>query len=350
MHKSTTRRFSELDALRGIAALSVVLFHYTAKYREFFGHTFSEKLDLKLGFYGVALFFIISGFVIFMTVNKVKSASEFVFKRFIRLYPTFWVCLIITFLGVNFWNLLPKMETSWHDALLNLTMFYRILLVFTEIKDVDGAYWSLLPELQFYFLILLVYLSKQLNNIKLVALLWLTLIIIENFVFHIRILGLLMDLQFGGFFIAGILFYKIAVEKENSIWNHLFILATLIINILLYIKFKNDGAIFMIPLIYFIFYLFVYGKLSWLNNKILLFLGAISYPLYLIHQNLGYSLIKQFEIWGYTSFYVVIFTILVFIFVGSLITFYVEKPILNHFRKEPNKKKNIVNLEITTQI
>jgi peptidoglycan/LPS O-acetylase OafA/YrhL len=340
MSKSKFMRFKELDALRGLAALSVVLFHYTAKYREFFGHTFPEILDLKYGYYGVAMFFIISGFVIFMTVNTIKSASEFVFKRFIRLYPTFWVCMIITFLGVNLWGLLPKMETSWYDALFNLTMFYRVLRVFTEIKDVDGAYWSLLPELQFYFLIFLVFLTKQLRNIKLVALFWLILIIIENFLFHIRILGLFIDLTNGGFFIAGILFYKIAVEKENSIWNHLFILTTLIINVLLYIKLKNDGAIFMIPLIYLIFYLFTYGKLSWLDNKILLFLGAISYPLYLIHQNLGYSLIKQFEIWGYTGFYVVIFTMLVFIFAGYLISFYVEKPILN-FVKNKQVRKNL---------
>jgi peptidoglycan/LPS O-acetylase OafA/YrhL len=138
--KISKNRFDPLDALRGIAALSVFLFHYTAKYREFFGHFFSEKLDFKFGFYGVSLFFIISGFVIFMTVNNVKNTSEFIYRRSLSLYPTFWICLLITFLGVNIGGLLPKLFTTWKNFFFNLTMFYRNLQMFTDIKDVDGAY------------------------------------------------------------------------------------------------------------------------------------------------------------------------------------------------------------------
>jgi peptidoglycan/LPS O-acetylase OafA/YrhL len=291
-------------------------------------------LDFNYGWYGVSLFFIISGFVIFMTINKVNSASEFVFKRFVRLYPTFWVCMIITFIGVNVWGLLPKMETTIKDAAFNLTMFYRVLRVFTDIKDVDGAYWSLLPELQFYLLIFLVFITKQINRIKWVGLIWLILILVENYITHIRFLGLFIDLQFGGFFIAGILFYKIAVEKENTMFNHLYVLLTLVVNVSLYVNWQHKGAVLALSLIYAIFYLFIFGKLKWLNSKVLLFFGAISYPLYLIHQNLGYSLIKQFEAWGYTGFYVIIVVLLVFIAIASLITFYVEKPILSFFRSK----------------
>jgi peptidoglycan/LPS O-acetylase OafA/YrhL len=327
-------RFKELDALRGIAALSVVFFHYTTKYRETYGHTFSTKWDLIYGWYGVPLFFIISGFVIFMTINKVNSASEFAYRRFIRLYPTFWACVFITFLGTEVWGLLPNLEVPLKDAVFNLTMFYRIMRFFTEIKDVDGAYWSLLPELQFYLLIFLLFLSKQIARIKLISLTWLALIVIENYLFHIRLLGLFLDLQFGGFFVAGIFFYKIAVEKENSPSNHIVILMTLGLNICLYTTWKHEGALVMLSLIYLVFYLFTYGKLIWLNNKILLFLGAISYPLYLIHQNLGYLMIKQFEIWGYTGFYVVIITSVIFISVATLINFYIERPILSYFKRK----------------
>lgn len=110
--KKNTTRFIELDALRGIAALSVMLFHYTAYYRKLFNTPFSENVDFKYGFYGVSLFFMISGFVIFMTIKKCNTASEFAFKRFTRLYPTFWVCVIITFLGVKLWGLLPQLEVT----------------------------------------------------------------------------------------------------------------------------------------------------------------------------------------------------------------------------------------------
>lgn len=340
--KEINNRFEPLDALRGIAALSVVLFHYTAKYREFFGHTFSEKLDFKYGFYGVPLFFIISGFVIFMTVNKVKSTPEFIYRRFIRLYPTFWICMIVTFLGVNYWGLLPKLFTNWKDALFNLMMFYRNLQMFTDIKDVDGAYWSLLPELRFYFLIVLVLFFKQIKNIKWVGLVWLVLIVIENYFYHIRILGIFIDLQYGGFFMAGILFYKIAVDNENTFWNHLFIGGTLILNCLLYNKWENEGALVFVPLVYLVFYLFTFGHLNWLKSKVLLFLGSISYPLYLIHQNLGYTMIKQFELYGFTGFYVVVIVALVFIGVATIITYFLEQPLLKMLRNKvvfyPKKK------------
>lgn len=333
--KETKNRFEPLDALRGIAALIVVLFHYTAQYRNFYGHAFSEQLDFKYGHYGVPLFFIISGFVIFMTVNKVKSTPEFIYKRFIRLYPTFWICMIITFLGVNYWGLLPKFFTTWKDALFNLIMFYRLI---PGIKDVDGAYWSLLPELKFYFLIVLLLFFKQIKNIKWIGLLWFALIIIENYLYHIRFLGMFIELQLGGFFIAGIFFYKIGVEKENNFWNHLLIVATLIFNCLLYNKWQHEGAFVFIPLVYLVFYLFTFGYLNWLKSKVLLFLGTISYPLYLIHQNLGYTIIRQFELWGFTGFYVVLITIVFFIGVATLITFYLEQPLLKLLRNKPELK------------
>ena len=64
-----SNRFQELDALRGIAALMVVFFHFTIGRPE-------AKLGFKLGTTGVDLFFIISGFVIF--ILRVKKNSNFI--------------------------------------------------------------------------------------------------------------------------------------------------------------------------------------------------------------------------------------------------------------------------------
>lgn len=336
-------RITELDSLRGIAALCVVLFHYTHKYFVFFRSKSTDLIDFKYGHFGVPLFFIISGFVIFMTINKVKTPAEFVYKRFIRLYPTFWICLIITFLGVRFLGTLPSLIVSWRDATLNLTMFYRVFRVFTDIKDVDGAYWSLLPELQFYFLIFIVFLFKQIDKIKVICLVWLLGVIVDTFFFQIKYLGLLVDFTFGGFFIAGILFYKIKINKEENILNHLFIFFTMIVNVMVYNKIGHEGSTVAIVLVYALFYLFVYNMLNFLNNKILFFLGTISYPLYLIHQNLGYCMIKQFEIFGFSGIYIIVFLVLFFIGVATIITFYIEKPLSNilnaklkHFFIKPN--------------
>ena len=62
-------RLLELDALRGIAAMMVVLFHLTM-------NTAIEKFGFRYGVTGVDLFFIISGFVIFLTLNKSRRCAS----------------------------------------------------------------------------------------------------------------------------------------------------------------------------------------------------------------------------------------------------------------------------------
>ena len=71
-------RVVELDALRGLAALAVVAFHYTTLYGELYGHSGPPPLSFGFGNYGVHLFFLISGFVIFMTLERTRSAMDFV--------------------------------------------------------------------------------------------------------------------------------------------------------------------------------------------------------------------------------------------------------------------------------
>src|SRR4030095_2287642 len=88
-------RIGELDALRGLAALAVMIFHYTGHYGKNVGHVDRPLLELALGNYGVQLFFMISGFVIFMTIEKTRTAMDFVVTRFSRLYPAYWASLLI---------------------------------------------------------------------------------------------------------------------------------------------------------------------------------------------------------------------------------------------------------------
>src|SRR5690606_27706461 len=141
MSAESKNRILELDALRGLAALAVVLFHYTTKYSEIFKTDVTTKLiNFKYGSLGVPLFFIISGFVIFMTIKKVKTPFEFVFKRFIRLYPVFWVCIIIT--AIVTFNFPPGFGRSFSDLIVSFTMIPALL----GYKPIDGAYWSLVPE------------------------------------------------------------------------------------------------------------------------------------------------------------------------------------------------------------
>src|SRR5579863_10236295 len=82
-----TKRFRELDALRGIAALWVVLYHYLTRYDEIYQGAEPSLLGhfvFPNGLYAVHLFFTISGFVIFMTLRHCNGASDFIISRFSR--------------------------------------------------------------------------------------------------------------------------------------------------------------------------------------------------------------------------------------------------------------------------
>jgi len=87
-------RLAQLDALRGVAALLVVGFHYTTRFDQLYGHAGEPLLSLPWGHYGVNLFFMISGFVIFMTLERTQRATDFVVSRFSRLYPAYWGALL----------------------------------------------------------------------------------------------------------------------------------------------------------------------------------------------------------------------------------------------------------------
>src|SRR5262245_16693709 len=79
-------RLRELDALRGVAALFVMFYHFSMDRTGF-------ERYLSFGTTGVDLFFIISGFVIFMSLEKVSDSREFIINRISRLYPTYWAAV-----------------------------------------------------------------------------------------------------------------------------------------------------------------------------------------------------------------------------------------------------------------
>ena len=80
-------RFRELDGLRGIAALAVVFSHYAAQHNSHFPEDPPPFHGFEWGAAGVQLFFIISGFVIFMSARRANRPSDFAISRAARLYP-----------------------------------------------------------------------------------------------------------------------------------------------------------------------------------------------------------------------------------------------------------------------
>ncbi|MEE1620577.1 acyltransferase family protein [Zafaria sp. Z1313] len=150
-------RLALLDGLRLVAALLVVLYHYTAWHHGHWGVEPAKDAWPVLsrftlfGNMGVQLFFVISGFVILLS-SYGKSPARFIGSRIGRLFPAYWAAVLLT--GVLVFFIWPSMgeRLSYVDWAVNLTM----LQGGTGNPHVDGVYWTLWAELRFYALVLLV--------------------------------------------------------------------------------------------------------------------------------------------------------------------------------------------------
>ena len=283
-------RIKELDAFRGIAAFAVMIYHFTTIYDKTFSET-ATKFSLDYGWLGVPFFFILSGFVITLTVEKCKSSKEFLLKRFLRLYPTYWICLSITVAVIFIGNLNTRYETfdkSIAEVLMNYTMFHR----YFNFDNVDGAYWSLLPELLFYVIMaVLLWFNKHKKLLLYNS--FLILICAVHYFFPLPIIGKTLTVHYILLFMIGINFYRI-YTNQGRFYNHILIFINLIIGVFLYqIEHFKHSLLFLgisFTLIVLCFYFFVFKMLTFFGNiKPLVFLGTISYALYLIHQNVGYA-------------------------------------------------------------
>ena len=99
-------------------------------------------------------------------------------------------------------------------------------------QHVDGAYWSLLPELLFYLLMGALFYFKQLKNFYRVNVI-LILFCIIHYLYPIRIFGKLLDLDYVLLFFIGICFYRL-YNNKNLIYDHFLIFINLIVSIPLY--------------------------------------------------------------------------------------------------------------------
>lgn len=112
-----------------------------------------------LGKYGVALFFLVSGFLIPATLaGPGASLRSYTIHRFFRLYPGYWVSLLAFMVVQLVFN--GGMSVGWRDLAINATMLQK----FVGIPDVVGAYWTLQIELIFYAVCALLFIAGGLHR------------------------------------------------------------------------------------------------------------------------------------------------------------------------------------------
>jgi peptidoglycan/LPS O-acetylase OafA/YrhL len=340
-----------LQILRGFAAIIVAIVHV-------WNDGFLPKLIIEFGEFGVDIFFVLSGFIMCLTVNvnrenEIANSSYFLYRRIIRIFPIYLICAIPLILFIT------RVDgfKGFYYYLGNLLL----LPTFTSDPNYNLALpvgWTLVYEMFFYY-IFAIFLLFMKNKKKLISsillVLFLLVVLVQLFDYQGEklhwvnfsyIIGDPLLLNFG----MGIVSYFIFERFKDKFVINLYqgylclFLLSLISIFLIYLQFprlvSNGIPSFLIILIF----LFIpNSQLSSSFSKKLIFIGNASYSIYLTHFYFAFFKPKIYEIGGNYSLnesVVVnsygIFSLISSIILGCIFYVMIEKPII-HFQEKRYK-------------
>jgi peptidoglycan/LPS O-acetylase OafA/YrhL len=289
-------RIKFLDGLRGIAILLVVCFHAFSKWPSIvpYGNLYANFPVFKYGNLGVQLFFLISGFVILMSLEKNKTFGGFIYKRWLRLFPAMLVATILIYFTAGFFNERPAGNPGIYSVLPGLTFIDpNCIEIITgiKIKLLEGAFWSLFVEFKFYFVFGICYfLLKQTKAI--LAIFFMFVLSVLGIKLNINFLTTLSEFfsfSFYGWFVSGSLAYLYFKSQKKQYFYF-----SVLVGLLNIVPYRHDPtSLLFSAFVLVLFFTPIYFSKTRivLEQPVVLFFGLISYPLYLIHENMMVSLI-----------------------------------------------------------
>lgn len=347
-------RIDLLDSFRFLAIGSVLLYHFTIEWQGHtpYGNYFGDLF--KYGYLGVEFFFVISGFVISYTLESTDSLGSFWKNRFIRLFPPLLACTVITY-GIacllDDQQLFPNAHTLKNFGptftLTNPSIWSA--LTHTRFAWINGSYWSLWVEIQFYVLASVIYFWNKghfFRNILLVTMILSIIKYIPPYFLNrsMPLSGGMIDFLKGWVFVnaAFNIDYYILWFTLGIIFHHMYkggrprlfiMLLTGIVLIQLYSDRLYAGRIFPIRIFQLIiitlFVLLIYKKswLSFLNNSLFRRIGLISYSIYLIHEVVGTLLLNKYGAYlgRWAPFSLVLVIVLIIVFAEVSYRFYEKR-------------------------
>lgn len=315
---SNSHRIDTLDGLRAVAIMAVLLYHYFVKFADPavgpalypYADAYAGFPAAKYGFMGVQLFFVVSGFVIAMTLERCRTMSEFYLRRFARLWPPLLVCSIITFAVLHIFDtgFAHQRRPTMLDLIPSLTLTSPKIWLWLNhnIKYVDGAYWSLFVEARFYIYAAIIYRwsakGRFLRNYIIFAMTAVVLAtlyraLLPDDKWYLIIDGALYPAH-TLWFAAGILFHEIWMGRMRLKKGIALLTVGSVPLVYMLGMFHPDISIIplaTISLIILTAFVILSVRPEWLaplRYRPVLWVGTVSYSLYLLHQNLGVALIS----------------------------------------------------------
>ena len=305
-----------IEVIRFVAATAVVFAHIPY---------------INIGYFGVDLFFIISGFVMMLSTETNKR--KFFLKRLFRILPTYYFFTVGVFLIALFYPSLLNTTTADFSHLIKSLLFIPFDKNGTGHYPVLFLGWTLNYEMYFY-LIFALSLILSFKNRSLIAtgILTFFFILCKNYKeFPFSVYGDLIVFEF----VIGMIIYE-AIVKRNM-FNLLILIFTILI-----VSLVNENGIsnrlinYGLPLALLCSIAIIIFK-DKKFPKIFLTLGGASYSLYLVHPYIIQFFLKITNLFSlsYIESTVIIVASIVIANIAAIIVYkYLEIPIQNYLRKK----------------
>lgn len=341
-------RYISLDWLRGLMAISVMLYHYSGQ------HDSSTPLG-RLGIYAVSIFFILSGLSIAIAYDQyicdVRSSVIFFIRRLFRIWPLLWLAIALVSIPSHIFG---KGQFGGEPSSINEVLFnlFTLIIFNNDYRWINVGAWSIGNEVIFYlatpFIVWCYKINKNFGNILVV----LSFLTSYYFAFYILNPDIILATQFATYtqpannfiyFILGFaIYYNINSIHFKSIFSVPF-MALLIIIFFFYpasgdqIKIVTGGnwivMAFTSTFIVIAFYKFP-PKFNENISRFLSTIGIATYGIYLLHPIVAWYLSNLYDIIEFTLNtgrikYIRTFTsILTTIFLSILTFKYIELPMI----------------------
>ncbi|MED4224246.1 acyltransferase [Neobacillus cucumis] len=334
-----------LQMIRGIAAILVVLHHFTNLFRENFNINFSYGL-FSPGYMGVDIFFILSGFLMYYIHHKDlghrKKLTSFIRKRFIRIYPVYWV--VAGLLSIIYF-VAPNLGNSYYR---NPSFIIKSLLLVPQThQPILGVAWSLTHEV-FFYIMFAIFISLNKKYSIYIFIFWVSLTVVNLFVSFNNYLVEFIFSSYNFEFLLGSLIAYLIINKRLTSAKVTIIVSILLLTVSWITAFNYNIGPYRLLFWGIPSALLLYGlvirdiTLNKKTPKFLVFIGDASYSIYLTHIVGLLFLIKLLDsinVSTSTIYYILPVCVVIIVTAGCFFHILIEKPILRAFRK----KLNLVN-------
>jgi len=301
-----------LDALRGLAAMAVMLFHFFAKGVSPMHDQLAtsvpawivqilQKMDC-----GVEIFFVLSGFVIAFSMDRkvanLRYAGNFIVRRSLRLDPPYWVAMILM---LSYFLII--WPTRWYDFYLMYSGIQGLAANFFYVQNLSWVYpaksildvsWTLCLEVQFYLTYLLILVAGHyVGSLTTRRIVFLGRTVIVLSIGVVAVWSFMSWIQhptsdFAGrawTFFLGVAVYRALIRGVPTIA----VVIPLAAMAALFVWNQEIRSIVTVATAGTIYFAGVTGRLSTLfSYRPLLYLGKISYSIYLLHMVIGLNLLS----------------------------------------------------------